>query len=201
MLLVVASRNPDKIAELRHALAGLTLEVRSAGDFPSVPEVEETGLTLEENARLKARAVSQATGHLSLADDTGLEVDALGGAPGVKSGRFAGPEQDYARNVEKLLRLLEGVAPERRTARFRTAAVIVFPGGREEVAEGVCRGQILTQPRGTGGFGYDPVFFVPGAGKSFAEMSLEEKDRISHRGRAMRAARAILEGYLAQPGS
>jgi len=195
MLLIVASRNPDKIAELRHALAGLDLEIRSATDFPAVPEVEEHGRTLAENARLKARAVFRATGQLSLADDTGLEVDALDGAPGVHSGRYAGPEQSYARNLAKLLERLAGVPAERRSARFRTVAAIVFPDGREALVEGVCEGRILEAPRGTGGFGYDPVFLVPEIGRTFAELTLEQKDRLSHRGRAMRAAREILRAY------
>jgi XTP/dITP diphosphohydrolase len=200
MLLVVASRNRDKLVELRHALAGLALEVRGAADFPGVPEVEETGRTLRENALLKARAVSRATGRLALADDTGLEVDALGGEPGVHSGRYAGPEQDYAHNLAKLLDRMAGVPAARRGARFRTVAAIVFPDGRAEVVEGVCEGRILESPRGTGGFGYDPVFLVPETGRTFAEMTLEEKNRASHRGRAMRAARAILEAYVSGDG-
>ncbi len=192
MLLVFASRNPDKIAELKHALADLPCRVSSAADFPQVPEVEETGQTLEENALLKARAVCRATGELALADDTGLEVDVLDGAPGVASGRFAGPEQDYERNLVKLLELLTGVPESKRGARFRTVIALCFPDGREELAEGVCPGTILTERRGRGGFGYDPVFFVPQAGKTFAEMSLAEKGCISHRGRAMARAREIL---------
>jgi XTP/dITP diphosphohydrolase len=198
MLLIVASRNPDKIAELRHALAGLDLEVRSAADYPAVPEVEENGQTLAENALLKARAVFRATGSLSLADDTGLEVDALGGAPGVHSGRYAGPEQSYARNLAKLLDRMAGVPADRRGARFRTVAAIVFPDGREELVEGVCEGRILEAPRGAGGFGYDPIFLVPEIGMTFAELTLEQKDRLSHRGRAMRAAREILRANQAQ---
>jgi XTP/dITP diphosphohydrolase len=201
MLLIVASRNPDKIAELRHALAGLDLEVRSAAEFAAVPEVEENGSTLAENALLKARAVFRATGELALADDTGLEVDALGGAPGVHSGRYAGPEQDYARNLVKLLARMEGVPEDRRSARFRTVAAIVFPDGREELVEGVCEGRILEAPRGTGGFGYDPVFLLPEVGMTFAELTLERKDRLSHRGRAMRAAREILRAYRARRGA
>jgi XTP/dITP diphosphohydrolase len=197
MLLVVASRNRDKIAELRHALAGLPLEIRGAGDFAAVPEVEETGATLEENARLKARAAWAATGHLALADDTGLEVDALGGAPGVHSARFAGPGQDYARNLERLLERMSRVPVDRRGARFRTVLVIVLPEGAERIVEGVCSGRILEARRGAGGFGYDPVFLVPELGRTFAEMTLAEKDRVSHRGRAVRAAREILEAYLA----
>jgi XTP/dITP diphosphohydrolase len=195
-LLVFASRNPDKVAELRHALLGLPLVVRSSIDFAHVPEIEETGETLAENALLKVRAVQAATGELALADDTGLEVDALDGAPGVASARFAGPEQSYARNLAKLLEALRGVPEERRGARFRTVVALRFPDGREALAEGVCEGRILRERRGTGGFGYDPVFLIAEHGRTFAEMTLDEKDSISHRGRAMRAARTILEDYL-----
>ncbi|MBM3318910.1 MAG: RdgB/HAM1 family non-canonical purine NTP pyrophosphatase [Candidatus Eisenbacteria bacterium] len=196
ILLVFASRNADKIAELRHALAGLPLSVRGAADIPGVPEVEETGATLAENALLKARAVAAATGALALADDTGLEVDALGGAPGVASARFAGPEQDYARNLALLLERMRRVPDGERGARFRTVVAIRFPEGREVLAEGVCEGRILRARRGSGGFGYDPLFWLPVRGKTFAEMSLEEKNLVSHRGRAMRAARVELEAYL-----
>jgi XTP/dITP diphosphohydrolase len=192
-LLVFATRNPYKLIELRHALAGLPLEIRAAGDFPQVPEVEETGATLRENALLKARAVHAATGELALADDTGLEVDALDGAPGVASARFAGPEQDYERNLALLLERMRGVPGSRRGARFRTVIAIHFPDGREACAEGLCEGCILEERRGSGGFGYDPVFLVPELGRTFAELSLAEKDAVSHRGRAMRAARRILE--------
>ncbi len=197
-MLVFATRNRDKVVELGHALAGLALDVRCAADFPGVPSVEESATTLRDNALLKARAVHEATGLLALADDTGLEVDALGGAPGVQSGRFAGPEQDYARNVEKLLREMEHIPESRRTACFRTSVALVFPGGHEEVVDGICHGRILTAPRGSGGFGYDPVFLVPELGKTFAEMTLSEKNAISHRGRAMRQVRQILETHLAR---
>jgi XTP/dITP diphosphohydrolase len=198
VLLVFASRNPDKITELAHALEGLPCEVRGAAEFPQAPEVEETGATLEENALLKARAVCRATGELTLADDTGLEVEALDGAPGVASARFAGPEQDYERNLTKLLERMAAVPVGRRGARFRTVVALCFPDGREVLAEGVCAGEILTRRRGSGGFGYDPVFYVPEAGKTFAEMSLQEKGRISHRGRAMARAREILAPLLAR---
>jgi len=198
MLLVFASRNTGKIKELRHALRDLPFDVKSATDFPAMPEVAETGATLAENAQLKARAVQALAGGIALADDTGLEVDALGGAPGVQSARFAGPEQDPVRNMTRLLERLAGVPAEQRSARFRTVIAIRFPGGDEELAEGVCEGQILAAPRGEGGFGYDPVFYVPEQGRTFAEMPLAEKDRLSHRGRAMRAARRILGAYLGQ---
>ncbi len=196
MRLLVASRNRDKIAELRHALRDLDLEITSALEWPGVPEVEETGATLEENALLKARAVHRATGEAALADDTGLEVDALNGAPGVASARFAGPEQSYARNLDKLLGLMQAVPLSQRTARFRTVAALRLPDGREWVLEGVCEGTILPQRRGTSGFGYDPVFFVPALGKTFAELTLDEKNEISHRGRAMRKVRDLLASLL-----
>jgi XTP/dITP diphosphohydrolase len=192
-LLVCATRNPHKLIELRHALAGLAFEIRAAGDYRQVPQVEETGATLRENALLKARAVHAATGAVALADDTGLEVDALDGAPGVASARFAGPEQSYERNLAKLLEHMRGVPEPRRGARFRTVIAICFPDGREVFADGVCEGRILEERRGDGGFGYDPVFLVPELGRTFAELSLAEKDAVSHRGRAMRAARRMLE--------
>jgi XTP/dITP diphosphohydrolase len=199
--LIFASRNPDKISELSDALAGLPLSVSGVADIPGVPAVEETGATLEENALLKARAVHRATGELCLADDTGLEVDALGGAPGVRSARFGGPEQSYEKNLRKLLESLAGIPEQRRGARFRTVVALVLPDGTEMLAEGVCEGLILASPRGGGGFGYDPVFHYPQAGKTFSEMSLEEKQAVSHRGRAMRQVRVILEKLLSDRAS
>jgi XTP/dITP diphosphohydrolase len=196
--LIFASRNADKIAELRDALRGLALEVSSASDHPEIPDVEETGTTLEENALLKARAAHRATGRLCLADDTGLEIEALGGEPGVHSARYAGASQEYARNVAKVLAAMAGVPPGRRAARFRTAVALVFPDGREEVVTGTCQGRILTAPRGSSGFGYDPIFEVPAWARTFAEMTLAEKQGISHRGRAMRSVRDVLERWLAE---
>jgi XTP/dITP diphosphohydrolase len=195
--LIFASRNADKLAELRDALRGLPIEVSSAADHPEIPEVEETGATLEENALLKARASHRATGQLCLADDTGLEIDALGGEPGVRSARYGGPSQEYARNVAKVLAAMRAVPEGQRAARFRTAVALVFPDGREEVVSGECAGRILAAPRGSGGFGYDPLFEVPELGRTFAELTLAEKQRISHRGRAMRLARRALERWLA----
>ena len=188
--IVLATANTDKAREI---VAALGDEFDVVPRPASVPEVEETGSTLEENARLKAVALVEATGHAALADDTGLEVDALDGAPGVHSSRFSGENATYAQNVAKLVGALEGVPPERRTARFRTVALVRFPDGRELVAEGAVLGAIATAPRGGDGFGYDPVF-VPdeGDGRTFAEMTLTEKNAISHRGRAVRAAAALL---------
>lgn len=187
MRLVLASANPDKAREIAAILAGHDLVPRPAG----VPDVEETGETLEENARLKAVTLAEATGLAAVADDTGLEVVALDGAPGVRSARFAGEGATYADNVEKLLRSLDGVGDRR--ARFRTVALARFPDGRELIAEGVVAGTIVTAGRGDAGFGYDPLF-VPdeGDGRTFAEMTAEEKHAVSHRGRAFRALDALL---------
>lgn len=178
--LVVASKNPDKIAEVEALLAptGLTDEVVRGLDWP---DVDETGDTLEANAMLKARAVMEATGLPALADDTGLEVDALGGAPGVWASTYAGPDATYADNVEKLLTEMRGV--ENRRARFRTVVTLVFPDGAAMWAQGEVEGRILDEPRGESGFGYDPVFEVDG--RTLAEMSAEEKNALSHRARAI----------------
>ncbi len=184
---VLATANPDKATEIAAVLrdAGAAVELRPRPE--SVGEVAETGMTLEDNARLKAAALCAATGLPAIADDTGLEVDALGGAPGVHSARFAGPDATYADNVEHLLARLAGVVPERRTARFATVAVAQWPDGREVAAFGEVEGTIAEVPRGANGFGYDQVF-VPteGDGRTFAEMTPAEKHALSHRGRAFR---------------
>ncbi|MGH9291158.1 MAG: RdgB/HAM1 family non-canonical purine NTP pyrophosphatase [Acidimicrobiales bacterium] len=189
---VLATANPDKAAEIRAILgAELGRSVSVVPRPPEVGEVEETGATLEENARLKALALLEATGLASIADDTGLEVDVLGGAPGIYAARYAGPGATYADNVSLLLASLDEAGARSgssRAARFRTVALCRFPGGAEIVAEGCVEGQIATAPRGDRGFGYDPVF-VPrqGDGRTFAEMSAQEKNTLSHRGRAFRA--------------
>lgn len=185
--LVVASKNPDKIGEIEAVLRGLGLvDVVARG--LEWPDVEETGTTLEENALLKARAVAAAVGLPALADDTGLEVDALGGAPGVRSARYAGPDATYDDNVRRLL--ADVADAQDRSARFRTVMALVFPDGREIVGEGVLEGQIIDERRGTSGFGYDPVFLVDG--RTLAEIDPVEKNAISHRGRALRALAARL---------
>jgi XTP/dITP diphosphohydrolase len=190
---VLATANPDKAAEITAILSGAGVEVVARP--ADVAEVEETGDTLEENALLKAVAVSAATGRPAIADDTGLAVDALGGAPGVWSARYAGEGATYADNVAKLLAELEGVAPSARTARFETVALAAYPDGTEVVAVGAVEGVITMAPRGAGGFGYDPVFVpVEGGGRTFAEMSAEEKHALSHRGRAFRELAARLSG-------
>jgi XTP/dITP diphosphohydrolase len=191
--LVLASANPDKASEIAAILVGFELVPRPA----DVADVEETGSTLEDNARLKARALVDATGLPAVADDTGLEVFALGGAPGVYSARYAGEDATYADNVAKLVSALDGV--DDRRARFRTVALALFPDGREVVAEGVVDGVIAVAPRGEAGFGYDAVF-VPadGDGRTFAEMSSDEKHAVSHRGRAFRSLASRLGALTSQ---
>ncbi len=192
--LVLATANPDKsreIADILGTAGNVDLLPRPA----EVDEVEETGETLVDNARLKARALATATGRAAVADDTGLEVDALGGAPGVYSARYAGPGATYADNVDRLLDELAALPDGGgdRRARFKTVALVAFPDGREIRSEGVVEGSIAGAARGDGGFGYDPVF-VPdeGAGRTFSEMTSEEKHALSHRGRAFRALAALL---------
>jgi XTP/dITP diphosphohydrolase len=184
--IVLATANPDKARELADALSGLDLELIPRPS--SVPDVEETDVTLLANARLKAEALRDATGEDALADDTGLEVDSLGGAPGVWSARYAGEDATYADNVEKLVSEMAKAMRNARTARFRTVLVLAGADGSELTVDGVAEGVIADAPRGTEGFGYDPVF-VPagGGGRTFAEMTLAEKQRLSHRGRALRA--------------
>ena len=189
---VLATKNPHKVEEILAIL----------GDIPGIEwltfreisfsGVEEVGETLEENAVLKATAVARETGLPALAEDTGLEVEALGGAPGVRSARFAGEDKDYRANNEKLLRLLEGV--RNRRARFHTVAVLALPDGRMWKTEGVLKGKIAEAPRGEHGFGYDPLFVPEGETRTLAEMLPEEKNVISHRRRALEAMRTILHG-------
>ena len=181
--LVVASANPDKVEEISAVLSDLVTLIPRPKE---VPEVIEDGETLEDNARLKAQAILKATGLPSLSDDTGLSVDVLGGEPGVRSARYSGEEATYQDNVDKLLHNLDGVPPRLRTARFQTVAMICYPDGSEIIATGVVEGTISESRKGSGGFGYDPVFIpYEGDGLTFAEMG-EEKHLISHRGRALR---------------
>lgn len=192
--LVVASKNPDKIIEIEAVLVreGLVEEIVKGLSWP---DVEETEPTLEGNALLKARAVAVATGLPALADDTGLEVAALGGEPGVHTARFAGPGASYQDNVEKMLAVLEGI--EDRRATFRSVVAVVWPDGAEATAEGRLAGTIARQARGKFGFGYDPVFEVDG--KTLAEMEPEAKDTVSHRAQALRALAELLDERLGKP--
>lgn len=204
--LVFATRNRGKLIELRELLADLPLEVLSVDDV-HVPEVDEDGDTFAANAIEKARAVSAATGLPALADDSGLEVDALDGAPGVHSARYAGDDATDDANNDKLLAALAGVPEAQRTARFRSVLALADVNGQlgDEVitADGTCEGRVLDHRRGTGGFGYDPLFWAPELDATFAELGVGSKNDLSHRARAMRAMKPRLIDYfrLANPGS
>jgi XTP/dITP diphosphohydrolase len=186
--LVLATRNKHKVDELSAMLAGLPVQLLSFHDFPEMPEVVEDGATLEENAAKKAREVAAFTGLPALADDTGLEVDALGGAPGVRSARYAGESANWVANNRKLLSELADVAGPARAAAFRCVVALAVPGGEVNKVEGRTRGVILEEPRGDGGFGYDPLFLPDGFDRTYAEMTVNEKNAVSHRGKAIKAA-------------
>ena len=190
----MASRNKGKINELKSLLSGTDVEVVSLDSFSFVPEIEETGSTFEQNAVIKARAVARLTGCASISDDSGLEVDFLNGAPGVFSSRFAGRPGDDAANNEKLLLLLKGVPFEKRTARFRCVIALALPDGEVYTAEGVCEGWIAEEPRGSGGFGYDPLFVVEGYdGMTMAELGMDVKNAVSHRAKALKKIIPVIE--------
>ena len=184
---VLATLNRDKARELVALLDLPEIEIVPLADWPGAKSPAEDGATLLDNARIKARAALAHTGLPAIADDTGLEVDALGGAPGVHSARFAGAHATYAKNVDRLLQAMRNVAPERRGACFRTVCVASFPDGREFVAEGALQGSIAAEPRGTNGFGYDPVFIPRGQSCSYAELSTPEKNSLSHRAVAVKS--------------
>jgi XTP/dITP diphosphohydrolase len=190
--LVLATRNKDKGRELAALLGDLGIVIKTLAEFPDAPEVIEDGETCEANAVKKAIAIAHYTGLPAVADDTGLEVEALGGRPGVYAARYAGEDATYEDNWRKLLRELEGVPREKRRARFVTVAALAEPNGSVRTATGLLEGFIAEKPAGTEGFGYDPVFCVPELGKTLAELSPEEKNRISHRGRAFAKVREIL---------
>lgn len=190
--LVLATRNPHKGVELAALLGDLGITIRTLADFPDAPDVAEDGETCRANAVKKAVEIARHTGLPTVSDDTGLMVDALGGRPGVYAARYAGEHATYEDNCCKLLQELAGVPVERRRARFVTVAAIATPAGRVEVVEGVLDGVIAESPVGAGGFGYDPVFVVPELGKTLAQLTPEEKNRISHRARAFAKAREII---------
>jgi XTP/dITP diphosphohydrolase len=192
--LVIATLNRGKGRELLALLGDLPYDVALLADLPGAALPEETGSTYRDNALLKARAAAQATGALCLGDDSGIEVDALDGAPGLYSARFGGPGLDDAARYTLLLERLRGVPAARRTARFRCVIALVDPAGRERVVEGVVEGMVAEAPRGTGGFGYDPVFFYPPLARTFGELPTEIKHQVDHRGAAARTARALLTG-------
>lgn len=196
MKLVIATKNAGKLKEFISLLAGLPFEVLSLADYPDIPDIEETGVTFADNAAIKAEAVAKATGELALADDSGLEVDALEGRPGVYSARYAGAGAGDSANNEKLLAELADVPDGQRTARFRAVIAISRPGRKTEFACGTCEGIVTRKPEGTGGFGYDPLFFVPEPGLTFAQMSPEVKNKLSHRAKATIRAVEILKSLL-----
>lgn len=191
-VLVIATRNRKKVEEIRRILEGVAVELLSLDDFPGCPEVAEDADTFEGNAVKKAKAVADFTGKPSVADDSGLEVYALKGAPGVLSARYAGIVADDKKNLGKLLAELQGTGEGRRGARFVCVIALAFPNNRVETFHGVAEGRIGTEPRGFNGFGYDPVFYPKGHHITFAEMSADEKDALSHRGIALRELRSYL---------
>jgi XTP/dITP diphosphohydrolase len=194
---IVATRNRGKIREIREALKGLGLRVLALSDFPDVPEIEEDGESFAENALKKARFYSGCFGKLTLADDSGLEVECLKGLPGIFSARYAGEEASSQENNRKLFREMRGVPISKREARFKCVMAMVSPDGREFIAEGSCKGRIGFGEKGKRGFGYDPLFILPKYGKTMAELSLEEKNKISHRGKALKKLKRMITNFLA----
>jgi XTP/dITP diphosphohydrolase len=199
-IVVVATHNTKKAAELHRVLAaaGVEADVRGLDGFPAYPEPAETERTFEGNALLKARAAVAATGHLAVADDSGLEVDLLNGMPGVRSARWSGPEATDQRNLDLLIAQLADTEAADRTARFVCAMALVTPAGTEHLVRGVMEGRLELEPRGTNGFGYDPIFVADGNTVSNAELTPDEKDAISHRGQAVRAIVPMLRQLLAE---
>ncbi|RMG35728.1 MAG: XTP/dITP diphosphatase [Methanobacteriota archaeon] len=198
-IVVLATRNIHKIEEIKDILKDVPVEIRSLQDFPEVPEIEETGHTFEENALIKAETVFNLTGHWAVGDDSGLEVDALKGAPGIYSARYAGPTKSYEANNIKLLEELSGLPASQRKAQFHCAAAIVGPDTRK-VVHGILRGMITFEPRGSAGFGYDPLFIPEGYEQTLAELGEEIKNKISHRARAFQQVGEFLLKILQNSG-
>ena len=195
MQIVLATHNRGKMEEMGAILGHLPVELLTLDAFPEIGDIPETGNTLKENAFIKAETVHRLTGLPALADDTGLEVDALNGAPGIYSARYAGADATFDDNCQKMLKELHSIPVERRTARFRTVIAFVN-GGKKEWVEGVAEGRIIEEKRGIGGFGYDPIFYYPPLRKTFAELDSVEKNSISHRGKALRNFCGILEKWI-----
>ena len=195
MKIILATHNRDKCAEMTAILGEFSIELLSLDDFPDIDEIVENGNTLEENALIKARTAYKMTNLPSWADDTGLEVDALNGEPGIYSARYAGETCSYSDNVNKLLKNMENIPAEKRTARFQTAIAFVDVN-MELVSEGIVEGKITTEPKGFGGFGYDPVFYVLEKGKTYSEMNMTEKNQISHRKKAIQNMIKLLQSRL-----
>jgi len=197
---IIATKNAGKAREFEHIFASRGIVVRTLLDFPEIPEVEETGTTFEENAILKAEAVSQALNKMVIGDDSGLMVDALEGRPGIYSARYAGEPKNDQNNTDKVLSELQGVPEEKRSARFYCALAVAIPGQETRTVSGSCEGRILEERRGTNGFGYDPVFYVPEKGVAMAELSADEKNSISHRANALKKLDVILDSILKSAG-
>ena len=195
MQIVLATHNRGKMEEMSAILGHLPVELLALDAFPEIGDIPETGNTLKENAFIKAETVHRLTGLPALADDTGLEVDALNGAPGIYSARYAGADATFEDNYQKMLKELHGIPVEKRTARFRTVIAFVN-GGEKEWVEGVAEGRIIEDKRGIGGFGYDPIFYYQPLRKTFAELDSVEKNSISHRGKALRNFCGILEKWI-----
>lgn len=194
--LLIATGNRKKLEEIRALLQGVPFDIVCPADIGLEQDTAETGDTFEENARLKAVRLAKQSGLLTLADDSGLEVEALGGQPGVMSARYAGENASDNQRIDYLLSNLAGVPPEKRSARFRCVVAIANPQGHTELCSGECRGYIALQPKGHNGFGYDPVFFIPELNCTMAELPPEKKHEISHRGQAIRKAHALLVKML-----
>jgi len=190
---IVATWNKGKIREIQEVLKGLGLRIYALSDIPNVPEIEEDGKSFAENALKKARFYSKHFGKLTIADDSGLEVDSLKGQPGVHSARYAGEGASSREKNQKLLREMKDVPISKRGARFKCIIAVVSPDGREAIAQGECKGRIGFKEKGKKGFGYDPLFILPKYGKTMAELSLEAKNKISHRGKALRKIRKIIK--------
>jgi len=193
MEIIVATKNKGKLIEIRDLLKDLRVDVSSLEDYPDIPEIVEDKDSFLENSRKKSSVVTKATGKWSLADDSGLVVDALNGAPGIRSARYAGKQGDHAANNRKLLEEMREVPDGKRRARFVCAMVITSPDGTQWDIEESCEGEILRELKGSGGFGYDPLFFIPDKGFTMAELPLNEKNKISHRGKALRHMKEIIK--------
>jgi len=193
--LLLATNNKGKVREYKSLLRGIPYEIVTPAEQGITTEVEEVGGSFEENARLKATTLAKESGLLSLADDSGLEVDALGGEPGPLSARYAGEGASDTERIDYLLARLKDIPEDKRSARFRCVIAIAAPDGKVELCSGECRGVIATEPMGSHGFGYDPIFYVPALGKTMAELPPEEKNKISHRGKAAEKAREVLKKF------
>jgi XTP/dITP diphosphohydrolase len=193
---IIATKNPGKAKEFEHIFAPRGIAVKTLLDYPEIEDVEETGATFEENATLKAEAVSKTLSKMVIGDDSGLIVDALEGRPGIYSARYAGEPKNDQRNLEKVLAELQGVPEEDRTARFYCALAVALPGKETITVSGTCEGRILDEQRGTNGFGYDPVFYVPDKSRTMAELTSDEKNKISHRANAMKKLDGILDSIV-----